>query len=164
MRQNSIVDVVDDDNSHPYGRDSSLTDLMTGKRRDRYSINAGKLIVWLALAVMIVSLAGGIIFMSGAKCVPDYRQRKILSEYFSVVQLRRDLQPQAPKRSSNGRSVYTPRLIHVSRLSATMLYATPQAGDARNCHSAPGPRDGKLADRAPSYYVLGLLSVKLAIA
>ncbi|RUS76949.1 hypothetical protein EGW08_015298, partial [Elysia chlorotica] len=63
MKQNAIVD-MEDDNSHPYGRDSSLTDLMTGKRRDRYHIHAGKLIVWLTLAVMIVSLAAGIIFMS----------------------------------------------------------------------------------------------------
>ncbi|GFO33949.1 hypothetical protein PoB_006045400 [Plakobranchus ocellatus] len=63
MKQNAIVD-VEDDNSHPYGRDSSLTDLVTGKRKANYAIDGGKMIVWLALAIMIVSLAGGIIFMS----------------------------------------------------------------------------------------------------
>ncbi|XP_059170100.1 uncharacterized protein LOC131951735 [Physella acuta] len=63
MRQSTIVE-LDEDNSHPYGRDSSLTDLITGKRRDSYTVDAGKMIVWLVLAIMIVSLAGGIIFMS----------------------------------------------------------------------------------------------------
>ncbi|KAI8764533.1 hypothetical protein BgiBS90_029918, partial [Biomphalaria glabrata] len=63
MRQGAIVD-IDEDNSHPYGRDTSLTDLITGKRRDSYKMDAGKMIVWLVLAIMIVSLAGGIIFMS----------------------------------------------------------------------------------------------------
>ncbi|CAL1539845.1 unnamed protein product [Lymnaea stagnalis] len=63
MRQGSIVE-MEDDNSHPYGRDTSLTDLITGKRRDSYNMDAGKMIVWLVLAIMIVSLAGGIIFMS----------------------------------------------------------------------------------------------------
>ncbi|KAH9490591.1 hypothetical protein Btru_033613, partial [Bulinus truncatus] len=63
MRQGTIID-MDDDNSHPYGRDTSLTDLITGKRRDSYKMDAGKMIVWLVLAIMIVGLAGGIIFMS----------------------------------------------------------------------------------------------------
>ncbi|CAG5133361.1 unnamed protein product, partial [Candidula unifasciata] len=63
MRNSAVVE-MDEDNSHPYGRDNSLTDLMTGKHRDNYKVDAGKMIVWLALAIMIVSLAGGIIFMS----------------------------------------------------------------------------------------------------
>lgn len=67
MRQSSIVD-MEEDNSHPYGRDNSLSDLMTGKQRDNIHMDAGKMIVWLALAIMIVSLAGGIIFMSGEYC------------------------------------------------------------------------------------------------